>query len=91
MHSDRWRGEGIVRREHERAPVLTIVIGCVLRPCDDIVPSSNLRVSTPTAATSLSIALFLAYSNMFVSEGCAVMYGGGFSAMLLYSRVNCAC
>lgn len=28
------------------------------------------------------------YSRMLVSEGCAVMYGGGFSVMLLYSRVN---
>jgi hypothetical protein len=32
----------------------------------------------------------MSYSRMFVSEGCAVMYGGGFSVMLLYSRVNCA-
>ena len=26
---------------------------------------------------------------MLLSEGRAVMYGGGFSEMLLYSRVNC--
>ncbi len=30
------------------------------------------------------------YSRMLDSEGWAMMYGGGFSEIVLYSRVNCS-
>lgn len=39
VHSDGWRGEGVVGREHERAPVLAAVVGSVFGAGDYVVPS----------------------------------------------------
>lgn len=49
VHADGWRGEGVVWREEERAPVLAAVVGCLLWAGDDVVPSvllSALRFPT---------------------------------------------
>ena len=84
MHSDGRGGERVIRREYESAPVLTIVIGCCWRTSYDIMPSEN-RVSCDVHVETRAVGT---YSRMFDSEGWAMMYGGGFSAMVLYSRVN---
>ncbi len=39
MHSDCRGCEGVVWREHQGAPILTIVVGCVWRAGKDIMPS----------------------------------------------------
>ena len=39
VHSDGGRCEGVVWGEDERAPVLTIVVGCVWWTGEDIMPS----------------------------------------------------
>lgn len=49
VHADGGRGEGVVWREEERAPVLAAVVGCLLWAGDDVVPSvllSALRFPT---------------------------------------------
>lgn len=38
VHADSWRREGVVRREYQRPPVLSIVIGSGRRPGEDVVP-----------------------------------------------------
>ena len=88
MHTDRRRSEGVVGREDERAPVLTAVVGSVLGSCDDVMPSGELYVSCWPHISEAGSGRSYAYSRMLDSEGWAVMYGGGFSVMDLYSRVN---
>ncbi len=61
----------------------------VLGTGDDVVPSSDRRVSFMMNGRGRERGRGGSYSRIFESEGCAVMYGGGFSEMLLYSRVNC--
>lgn len=39
MHSDCGGCEGVVWRENQGAPILTIVVGCVWRAGKDIMPS----------------------------------------------------
>lgn len=41
MHTDRWRGEGVVRGEYQCPPVLTIFIGGFRWAGEDVVPSSG--------------------------------------------------
>ena len=41
MHADGGRSEWVVRGEHESTPVLAAMIRSVLRPGNNIVPSSN--------------------------------------------------
>ena len=41
MHANGGRSEWVVRGEHQSTPVLAAMIRSVLRPSDNIVPSSN--------------------------------------------------
>lgn len=43
VHADRWRSEGVVRGEHQRAPVLTIFVGGFGWAGEDVVPSDADR------------------------------------------------
>lgn len=83
MHADRRGRKGVVRRKDEGAPVLTLVVRGILRPCEDVVPS----VALPSVF-GRHVVDWETYSRMLDSDGWAVMYGGGFSEMFLYSRVN---
>jgi len=42
VHSDRGRSEGIVGRENQGSPVLAIVIRCVWRSGEDVVPFKDV-------------------------------------------------
>lgn len=42
VHADRGRGEGVVRREHQRAPVLAAGVGRAGRPGQDVVPFEDV-------------------------------------------------
>lgn len=42
MHADRRGRERVVRGKDEGAPVLTLVVGGILRPCENVVPSVAL-------------------------------------------------
>lgn len=42
VHADRWRGEGVVRREHQCAPVLTIFVGSFGWAGEDVMPSDGI-------------------------------------------------
>lgn len=41
VHADRWRGKGVVRGEHQCAPVLTILVGGFGWAGEDVVPSKD--------------------------------------------------
>jgi hypothetical protein len=83
MHANRRGRKRVVRRKDEGAPILTMVVGCILRPCENVVPSVALL-----SVFRRRVADWETYSRMLDSDGWAVMYGGGFSEMFLYSRVN---
>jgi hypothetical protein len=40
VHTDRRRGEGVVRWEDQCAPVLSVIVGCLLWAGDYVVPSA---------------------------------------------------
>jgi hypothetical protein len=42
VHADGGRREGVVWREHERAPVLAAFVGGLGRPCEDVVPFEDV-------------------------------------------------
>ena len=42
VHADRRRREGVVRREHQRAPVLAAFVGGLRGTCDDVVPLEDV-------------------------------------------------
>lgn len=44
VHADGRRGKGVVGREDERSPVLAVVVGCLLRAGEDIVPSAVVSI-----------------------------------------------
>jgi hypothetical protein len=85
MHSDCGGCEGVVWREYQGAPVLPIVVGRVWRAGKDIMPSVRRLAGEREAGKGGKT-----YSKMLDSEGWAMMYGGGFSEIVLYSRVNCS-
>lgn len=84
MHSYRWRGEGVVWWEHESAPILAIMVWCLLRTGDYVVPPMTVVSAMPRREIWRGTD-----SRMLVSDGCATIYGGGFSEIVLYSRVSC--
>ncbi len=47
MHSDRGRREGVVGREDQGSPVLTIMVGCVWWAGENVVPSARKSVDVP--------------------------------------------
>ncbi len=83
MHSDGGGCEGVVGWEDQGAPVLAVMVGCIWGTGEDVVPSVEYQWTVETEGEGSS------YSRMLDSEGCAMMYGGGFSEIVLYSRVNC--
>lgn len=83
MHADRGRGEGVVGREDEGAPVLALVVRSVFGAGEDVVPPARMLVVVRRIGGRRE-----SYSRMLDSEGRAVMYGGGFALMVWYSRVN---
>lgn len=87
MHAYGRRGEGIVGGERERAPILAAVVGGVLRARDDVVPPV-IGIWLAGGVAEGGSFVEQTYSRIFVSDGWAVMYGGGFSVIALYSRVN---
>lgn len=70
-----WR-EGIVRREHQCAPVLSILVWGLWRACEDVMPSASgiLLATLPR----IELGFYLSHSKMLDSEGWATIYGGGF-------------
>lgn len=92
MHSYGWWRKRVVWGEDESAPVLAAMVRCVLRTRDDVVPSVCYLSVTKRLREVFGAreGLYITYSKMLDSEGWAVIYGGGFSEMVLYSRVNCA-
>jgi hypothetical protein len=84
VHPDRRRSKWVIRWKDQGTPVLAIVIRRLRWSCEDVMPSVAQSV----------FHLYLAgvdlgtYSRILDSDGCAIMYGGGFSAIVLYSRVN---
>ena len=81
MHSDCWGCKRVVGWEDEGAPVLAVEVGGVWWAGEDIMPSMDVRASVEGEEGT--------DSRMLDSEGWAMINGGGFSAMVLYSRVNC--
>jgi hypothetical protein len=65
------------------------VVGGVLGTGEDVMPSGK-GVSKEGRRGCEQGRDGGTYSRMFDSEGCATMYGGGFSEIVLYSRVSCS-
>ena len=84
VHADGGRREGVVGREDEGAPVLAAFVGGLWRAGEDVVPSGRSKVSEGVGAGGKAET----DSRMFVSEGWAMMYGGGFFWIIWYSRVS---
>ena len=85
VHSDGGRCEGVVGRKHESSPVLAVVVGSCWGAGYDIMPPFTfVRIAFAVGRQRKECT----YSRMFDSEGWASMNGGGFSEMVLYSRVN---
>ena len=82
MHADRWRREGVARREDQSAPVLAIMVWSIWRSCEDIMPSNEGLERGSCAIVCVT------YSRMLDSEGCATINGGGFADMVWYSLVS---
>lgn len=85
MHSDCGGGKGVVWGKDQGAPVLTVVVWSIWGSGEDVVPSREEVVSWLEGRGRRGWT----YSRMLDSEGWAMMYGGGFSEIVLYSRVNC--
>ena len=82
MHTDSGRSERIFWWKHESSPILTVLIGRLWRASENVMPSRYVSSSRFREGRR-------GYSRILVSEGCAMMYGGGFSWMALYSRASC--
>ena len=68
MHADCGWSEWILRREYERSPVLSALIGCFRRTGEDVVPSdAEERLACDRCASYVRDVG--AYSKMLVSEG----------------------
>lgn len=77
MHFDGWWCERVVGRKHKGAPILPIVVWCIRRTGEDIVPSCG-KISTRL----LDFGGVETHSKMLDSEGWATIYGGGFLEMV---------
>lgn len=89
MHSNRGRSKRVVGREDERAPILSVMVRCRGRARQDIMPSISSISKLVQIGQSRGEREGETYSRILDSDGWATMYGGGFSEIDLYSRVNC--
>lgn len=66
MHADRRRRKWVVGGEDESAPILTLVIGSIFRPGENVVPPSRTLSASQCVFNKTSRD---AYSRMLDSDG----------------------
>lgn len=82
VHADGGGCERVVGWKDEGAPVLAVMVWGFRWAGEDVMPSEELLVGW-NGGRGRGM-----YSRMLASEGWATMYGGGFSEIVLYSRVS---